>query len=142
MNSEQNGRKDASLPGAREQLRRLAGLSPGWDSYGGAPIDQCLTEAADGFLGALAQAGLELPAFVPGSDGSLALEWQRPGRELPITLSGDESDLRIALFLVAPDGSEREEEPAVLEIATVAVLIAQLGRNGAEPLAQLEEGRP
>ena len=68
-----------------ERLQHLAGLPPGWDSYGGLPISPQVIETARAVIREITAAGgnLPMPYIAPCGDGTLSVEWAMPdGSEL------------------------------------------------------------
>lgn len=72
------------LLNAMQQIWQLLSMPPGWDSYGGKPIDRQKANAALGLVGIALENGAPMPAIVPTSDGSVQLEWHRRGVDLEI----------------------------------------------------------
>lgn len=68
-------------------LRELSFLEEGWDSYGGRGITFDATYSALDLLGHFLAPDAVPPFLVPGSDGSLQLEWHRLSGDLEIHLS-------------------------------------------------------
>ncbi len=61
----------------RKRLDELTALPVGWDGYNGQPVTfQCANFVAN-MLERLCQDGVPAPYLVPGSDGSLQVEWHR-----------------------------------------------------------------
>lgn len=59
------------------RLNELTSLPRGWDGYHGKPVSfQCAHFVAN-MLETLYQPNVPLPSLVPGSDGSLQVEWHR-----------------------------------------------------------------
>lgn len=64
-------------------------LPQGWDSYGGPPIDQVTTTAAQKVIKLLWQSlstSLPEPFAAPCSDGGILLEWELPTTEVSVTV--------------------------------------------------------
>jgi len=92
---------------AAKKLEALGKLRPGWDSYGGLPLNQKSRELTLNVLGWLASNELPTPAVVLGSAGDVHLEWRAKGRELEVDLGDGE---KIAFVKVFPNGSIEEGE--------------------------------
>jgi hypothetical protein len=92
---------------AAKKLEALGRLRPGWDSYGGLPLNpesQALTLNVLGWLGS---DELPTPAVVLGSEGNVHLEWRVKGRELEVGLGRGQ---RVAFVKVYPNGDIEEGE--------------------------------
>lgn len=61
----------------KDRLNELVALPHGWDGYTGSPVSfQCASFVAN-MLERLYQEDVPTPSLVPGSDGSLQVEWHR-----------------------------------------------------------------
>lgn len=76
---------------AVRHMVRLLSMPPGWDSYGGKPIDRQKATAALALVGTAIEKGAPMPAIVPTSDGSVQLEWHRRGVDLEIRATSETS---------------------------------------------------
>jgi hypothetical protein len=59
------------------RLNELAALPLGWDGYTGLPVSFDCAYFAANMLERLFNEGVPAPSIVPGSDGSLQIEWHR-----------------------------------------------------------------
>lgn len=62
----------------------LCALEPGWDGYRGKPVNFTVATFAANLLERIFVPGLAEPALVPGSDGTLQIEWHRNGYDVEI----------------------------------------------------------
>jgi hypothetical protein len=92
---------------AAKKLESLGELRPGWDSYGGLPLNRESRLLTLNVLGWLASDELPTPAVVLGSEGDVHLEWRTKGRELEVELAPGK---RIAFVKVYPNGRIEEGE--------------------------------
>lgn len=70
------------LPKFEELMR----LPVGWDGYSGLPVSfQCVCFALQ-LIASLSTAEIEAPQVVPGSDGSLQLEWHNYGYDVELNI--------------------------------------------------------
>jgi hypothetical protein len=79
-----------------QRLAQLEQLRPGWDSYGGRPLNRRHSVQALNFLGQVMADGTSIPDVVPLADGGVQLEWRRPGLEVDF-VSDDESEKPLLL---------------------------------------------
>ena len=68
-------RKSAWLEELQEKLAELCALPEGWDSYDGRAVLPGIALFAREILDRVYEDGLPMPSLVPGSDGSLQIEW-------------------------------------------------------------------
>ena len=60
-----------------ERFDQICSLRPGWDGYTGIPVSFGCAHFAAAILKHLFTTGLPAPSLVPGSDGSVQIEWHR-----------------------------------------------------------------
>lgn len=65
------------LSEARSAILEMLDLKPGWDTYGGAPIDPRTAEKVFGVLRRMSDLGLPKPFISPTSKGGITTEWNR-----------------------------------------------------------------
>ena len=69
-------------------FQELLQLPEGWDSYGGSPIsDEAIAGAAEVLVRLKLPLEAPEPSVVPGSSGSVQLEWHRCGADVEIHIS-------------------------------------------------------
>lgn len=66
------------------RINELFTLPNNWDSYGGRPISFTAAMAAISWLDDYSEDKLPVPSVVPGSDGSVQLEWHIHGIDLEV----------------------------------------------------------
>jgi hypothetical protein len=72
----------------RKRLDELTALPVGWDGYAGQPVSfQCANFVAN-MLERLCQDNVPAPSLVPGSDGSLQVEWHRNHFDVELDVLG------------------------------------------------------
>ncbi len=74
---------------AVKDLLELLNLRPGWDSYGGRPIDVKAVDKAVSLLIELMNDDSPAPAVVPTPMGGVQLEWHQRGIDLEIEVHPD-----------------------------------------------------
>jgi hypothetical protein len=70
------------------RLEQLIRLPLGWDGYRGRPISYACTTFAGQILVRLCRSDLAPPALVPGSDGSIQIEWHENGYDVELDVQG------------------------------------------------------
>jgi len=92
-----------------ERLNELTSLPTGWDGYRGKPVSfQCAYFVAN-MLERLYQPNVPAPSLVPGSDGSLQVEWHR-------NMFDVELDVLDAQNIVATRVNCKTDDEQVIEI--------------------------
>ncbi|MTE01679.1 hypothetical protein GIY56_15425 [Paracoccus sp. YIM 132242] len=71
------GLRSAWNEGLRKRFEHLCSLPRGWDGYRGQPVSFACANFAAQVLERLYTDGLPLPSLVPGSDGTLQIEWHQ-----------------------------------------------------------------
>lgn len=71
-----------------EQLRLLKALPEGWDGYCGLPVSEQVAVFTRQMLERIYFDGLPHPSLVPGSDGSLQVEWHQNGLDIELDVLG------------------------------------------------------
>lgn len=93
----------------RERLDELTALPVGWDGYVGRPVSfQCANFVAN-MLERLCQDNVPAPSLVPGSDGSLQVEWHRNHFDVELDVLGVQN-------VVATRVNHRTGEEETIEI--------------------------
>jgi hypothetical protein len=72
----------------KDRFNHLTALPVGWDGYGGRPVSFSCAVFAANVLEQLCDAELLPPQIVPGSDGTLQLEWHVAGVDVEIDILG------------------------------------------------------
>jgi len=92
----------------KSRFDELRNLENGWDGYGGVALDHEIEVYAKDLLNDIYDARVSQPSLVPGSDGSLQIEWHVNNCDLGIdVLSRDEV---IACLFNHENGAEEEIE--------------------------------
>ena len=122
----------AALQPAFERLEELAGLGPGWDSYGAAPISARAIASVRRLLAAIASevddpAGDRVRPYVvvPIANGGVQIEWRGPGGSLEVDV-GPAGDLGYLLITGEEPARTFEERDGVAEDELVQVVVAKL----------------
>ena len=69
---------------AKIRLDSLVSLKPGWDGYQGIPVSFNLAYLALLVIDRLYQEGVPKPDIIPGSDGTLQIEWHVNGYDVEV----------------------------------------------------------
>lgn len=88
------------------RLEELVRLPNGWDGYRGRPISlPCATFAAE-ILVRLCREDLTPPALVPGSDGSVQIEWHENGYDVELDVQAPNHVIAKRYDLLADEEEE------------------------------------
>ena len=68
------------------RLNSLTGLPIGWDGYQGKPVSFSCASFAANLIGRICVDNVPAPHLVPGSDGTLQLEWHLNGYDIEIDI--------------------------------------------------------
>lgn len=68
------------------RFEKLMALPVGWDGYSGSPVSFDCAHFAMSLIERLSTDGVEAPQAVPGSDGSLQLEWHSNGFDIELDI--------------------------------------------------------
>ena len=68
------------------RLNSLTGLPIGWDGYQGKPVSFSCASFAANLIGRICVDNVPAPQLVPGSDGTLQLEWHLNGYDIEINV--------------------------------------------------------
>ena len=100
-------------------FRRLAGLRPGWDSYGACALSPVAVQRAI----VLMRADLPIPAVVPTRAGGIQMEWHRHGIDVEINVppTGD-----IEYLVVDPERGVVLESTGSTDQATLFSTLARI----------------
>lgn len=71
-----------------ERLNEITSLPPGWDGYDGCPVSFNVAQFAANLIERLCVADMPAPNLVPGSDGTLQIEWHRNQYDVEIDVLG------------------------------------------------------
>jgi hypothetical protein len=66
------------------RFNELGKLKPGWDGYSGGSVPFSIARFSAELLQRIFNANLPPPSLVPGSDGSVQIEWHRNGYDIEI----------------------------------------------------------
>lgn len=117
----------------KSRLDELTSLPVGWDGYTGQPVSfQCARFVAN-MLERLCQDDVPAPSLVPGSDGSLQVEWHRNMFDVELDVLGVHN-------VVATRVNLRTDEEEVLEIQSDFTEIAEWIRALSEEAYPVEQG--
>lgn len=75
----------------KERLDELTSLPVGWDGYNGRPVSCQTAHFVINMLERLCQDGVPAPHLVPGSDGSLQVEWHRNNYDVELDVLGPQN---------------------------------------------------
>lgn len=68
----------------QQRLNALTSLAPGWDGYRGKPVSFTCAMFAAQLLERVCNEKVPAPSLVPGSDGSIQIEWHINGYDIEI----------------------------------------------------------
>jgi len=68
----------------RERFDEITSLARGWDGYDGRPVTFATAQFAAHVIERLCIAGVPSPYLVPGSDGTVQIEWRRNQYDIEI----------------------------------------------------------
>jgi hypothetical protein len=109
------------VDGVQAAIESLRALAPDWDGYGAPVIDPAVIEAAKTFIAQLPEKLAFRPRVVPGSGGTLQLEWHDGTKALELEF---ESPNSIRYLQWHPDaGVEEEDSFPVTDISKAVDLI-------------------
>lgn len=77
------------LDDIQEELSQLEQLKTGWDGYNGIGVKPEVSTETINLLSDICTTETPCPSLVPGSDGSVQVEWASGGIELEIDIYGD-----------------------------------------------------
>lgn len=70
------------------RFNELGKLKPGWDGYSGGAVPFSIARFSAELIQRLFNPNLPPPSLVPGSDGSVQIEWHRNGYDIEIDVLG------------------------------------------------------
>mgnify|MGYP003382453135 CR=1 FL=1 len=70
-----------------ERFDELTALPKGWDGYGGLPVSFGCAQFAAHLVERLYDPSIPAPNLVPGSDGTVQIEWHRNGYDVEIDVT-------------------------------------------------------
>ena len=70
----------------RDDIFKLTKLSYGWDGYDGIPVKTEIADFAIRIINEIVCFDMSRPSVVPGSDGTLQLEWHKNGYSVEIDI--------------------------------------------------------
>lgn len=72
----------------RERFDEITSLPKGWDGYDGRPVTFTTAQFAASLIERLSVDGVPSPSLVPGSDGTVQIEWHRNHYDIEIDVLG------------------------------------------------------
>jgi len=72
----------------QDRFDELSSLPQGWDGYYGSPVSFTCASFAANMLERLCQENVSAPSLVPGSDGTLQIEWHENQYDIEIDVLG------------------------------------------------------
>ena len=128
-------RKDSQwVQELESRFKELTGLPIGWDGYQGKPVSSSCAKFAANLIESICVDHVPAPQLVPGSDGTLQLEWHLNGYDIEIDVlaplevvatrhdhvTGEEDEIK-----VESDFSELAEWVTALGEARAAVQVVE-----------------
>ncbi len=71
-----------------DRFNELTSLTAGWDGYDAGPVSFTCAKFAASILERLCNSDVPAPSLVPGSDGTLQIEWHRNQYDIDIDVLG------------------------------------------------------
>ncbi|MBN2290828.1 MAG: hypothetical protein JXM70_00295 [Pirellulales bacterium] len=113
------------LPEIFEQLRVIASLPEGWDSYGAPTPEFHKVEAAANLISCLADdPNLPKPYVNPTRDGGVQFEWESEAKYFELEIKAE----RAATFFYSDEDKHIEETGEVFENESLAVVLELIHR--------------
>lgn len=78
-------------PSLEARFNELTSLEKGWDGYKGRPVLFTVATFAANLLERICIEGISEPDLVPGSDGTMQIEWHKNGYDVEIDVLGPNS---------------------------------------------------
>ncbi|TIX69469.1 MAG: hypothetical protein E5V25_11515 [Mesorhizobium sp.] len=108
------------------KLDELVKLPTGWDGYAGRGVDFNIAYFAANLLQAIYVPDAASPSLVPGSDGSLQIEWHSNGLDIELDVLG----VNQVRCLMSEVGTENEEEATLtVDFKIVREWVKELARR-------------
>jgi len=112
------------VPGQSEWLAVLAdrfdditSLPRGWDGYGGLPVAFSCAQFAANLIDRLFDSNIGVPQLVPGSDGTLQIEWHENDFDIEVDVLGPYDVIAVKRDLSTGETIEREFNTDFSELA-------------------------
>jgi hypothetical protein len=85
------GNRSTWVRALEPRLSELTSLQRGWDGYGGRPVSFICANFAAALLERICNESVSAPTLVPGSDGTLQIEWHKNKYDIEIDVLGANS---------------------------------------------------
>lgn len=101
----------------------IVGLSKGWDGYVGLPVSFSTAQFAAQMIERLCVPGVPAPSIVPGSDGSLQVEWHVGGFDIELDVT---APLEVEAYRMNRQTGEEDELEVESDFAQIAQWISEI----------------
>ena len=116
-------KRSYDIESVEESLRRIADLSPNWDSYNAPRIVSDVIDEAKSILLCVVALGLPQPWVAPGADGGIGIQWDTKVAELYIDIVPGEPTSYLLTLDVG--SSEEAETDAPLTLTNLSRVLTQ-----------------
>lgn len=114
-----------------ERFNSLVSLPIGWDGYQGRPVSFSCAQFAAQIVESLFNKSVSAPSIVPGSDGSLQIEWHVNGYDIELDVL---APLRVSAFRYDHSTGNEEEVDVEDDFTQIAEWIANLAIEREMPI--------
>ncbi|BAV46422.1 hypothetical protein MesoLj113a_34880 [Mesorhizobium sp. 113-1-2] len=111
------------------KLEELMRLPKGWDGYSGRSVDFSIAYFAANLLQAIYVPGAPCPSLVPGSDGTLQIEWHSAGLDIELDILGAN---KVECVMADINTGDEEEAKLTVDFKIVRVWIDEMAKRAAD----------
>lgn len=111
------------------RFNEVVSLPIGWDGYGGVPVSFTTAQFAAQMIERLCVANVPAPSIVPGSDGSLQIEWHSGGFDIELDV---QEPLKVEAYRLNQETNDAEELDIESDFRRIAIWISDVARVRAE----------
>ncbi|WCL54406.1 hypothetical protein [Gimibacter soli] len=111
----------------RPRFDELTALPRGWDGYQGVPVSWSCAEFAANILDRLNEEYVPPPSLVPGSDGTVQIEWHRNGYDVEIHVLAPN---KVNAYRYDRNSGHEEEFNLTNDFSSVQNWVKQLSNRG------------
>lgn len=115
----------------------VVGLDTGWDGYSAVPVSFSIAQFAAQMVERLCIPNVPAPSLVPGSDGSLQVEWHVAGFDIELDVS---APLEVEAYRRNHDTGEEDEINIESDFTQIAHWISEVAAAREEAEAGLAVG--
>lgn len=111
----------------RDRFDELVSLPVGWDGYNGRPVSFTCAQFAANLIESLCDDGLPPPSLVPGSDGTLQIEWHRNQYDIEIDVL---APYQVVATRFDHQTAQQQELDLTSDFTIIASWLSELKTNG------------